>query len=135
MPPTLYSAIYLGALGECVGCYILSKYNIFLSNLDKEKEKFEKFDYRLSHDIYIDFKNWHYYEKDKEKTLSNIVKKAKIINAKKIYICNILFENFETSNTYKREGIMIVTIPWLFNDVTNKFNEEMISKMKEDYYG
>ena len=30
---------------------------------------------------------------------------------------------------------MIVTIPWLFNDVTNKFNEEMISKMKEDYYG
>lgn len=135
MPPTLYSAIYLGALGERVGFYILRKYNIFLSNLDDEKEKFEKFDYRLSQDIYIDFKNWHYYEKDKEKTLSKIVNKAKIINAEKIYICNILFENFEKSNTYKREGITIVTIPWLFNDVTNEFNEEMISKMKEDYYG
>lgn len=135
LPPTLYISIYLGALGESVGYYILSKYNIILSNLNNEKEKFEKFDYRLSQDIYIDFKNWYYYEKDKEKALSNIVRKAKLINAKKIYICNILFEKFETSNTYNRNGITIVTIPWLFNDAINKFNEEMISKMMEDYYG
>lgn len=135
MPPTLYSAIYLGALGECVGCYILSKFNIILSDLQNEKEKFEKFDYRLSKNVYIDFKNWHYYEKDKKKALSNIVKKAQLINAKKIYICNILFENFNISNIYNINGITIVTIPWLFNDFTNKFNDEMISKMKEDYYG
>ncbi len=55
MIPIVYNNIYKGALGEKVGKFLLEQ-DGSLELLDLDEDEFEKFDYKTSNGVYIDFK-------------------------------------------------------------------------------
>lgn len=115
MSPVLFHNIYKGALGEVAGKFILQRELGIELELITEPEYFEYFDFRLSKDVYVDFKNWKFsYVQDKDEIRADILKKAETIGAKRVYIINII------SNKNYKPSIMIdhrlVEIPMLIKE-------------------
>lgn len=83
LSPVLFHNIYKGALGEVAGKFILNReLGIELSPIT-EPEYFEFFDYKLSADVYVDFKNWKFtYVQDREEIRKDILRKLDAIGAK-----------------------------------------------------
>ena len=76
LSPVLFHNIYKGALGEVAGKFILNReLGIELSPIT-EPEYFEFFDYKLSSDVYVDFKNWKFtYVQDRDEIRKDILRK------------------------------------------------------------
>lgn len=132
MSPILFHNIYKGVLGEVSGKFILKReLGIELKPIT-EPDYFEFFDYRLSENVYVDFKNWKYsYIQDKEETRAEILKKADAIGAKRVYIINVV-----SDKEYKpaiRIDHRLVEIPKLINEkgTINKKCLHMI--LREDF--
>lgn len=137
MSPHLYNAIYKGALGEAIGSACFSKYNISINSIIDPKV-YELFDYHKN-DVYFDFKKWHSSFKISEKDqIDNINKKMNYGNIKKAYIINVLFEGYYDKEIegllYKYENKNIITISWLYDVYTGKFNEGALIDIKNSLF-
>lgn len=132
MSPVIFHNIYKGALGEIAGSYILKKERGIELHEIEDPERFEFFDFEMSPDVYVDFKNWKFtYTQDREKTLKEISRKIDAIGAKRVYIINIASnaDGFSTTSIDKR----IVEIPALIDEDGNIIHEMLDKIMREDY--
>lgn len=132
MSPVLFHNIYKGALGEVAGKFILSKeIGIELEPIT-EPEYFEFFDYRLSDDVYVDFKNWKFtYVQDRDEIRKDILRKVDYIGAKRVYIINIV-----SDKNYKPSAIAdqrLVEIPMLIREDGTVCYENLHMIHKEDF--
>ncbi len=132
MSPVLFHNIYKGALGEIAGKFILHReLGIELKPIT-EPEYFEYFDYRISDDVYIDFKNWKFtYVQDKDEIRKDILKKIESIKAKRVYIINVVSDkNYRPSVIVDQR---IVEIPMLIKEDGTVCYENLHMIRKEDF--
>jgi hypothetical protein len=132
MSPVLFHNIYKGALGEVAGKFILNKeLGIELSAIT-EPEYFEFFDYRLSADVYVDFKNWKFtYVQDRDEIRKDILRKLEAIGAKRVYVINVV-----SNKNYKPSSIVdqrLVEIPMLIKEDGTVCYENLHMIRKEDF--
>ena len=132
LSPVLFHNIYKGALGEVAGKFILNKeLGIELSPIT-EPEYFEFFDYKLSEDVYVDFKNWKFtYVQERDETRKDILRKLEAIGGKRVYIINIV-----SDNNYKPSAIVdqrLVEIPMLIKEDGTVCYENLHMIHKEDF--
>ena len=124
--PNVYYKIYLGALGECVGEFLLNQYlsqfNLKLERIDTI-DKYEKFDFVLGNDICVDFKHWiGGTDKDRESEVEKFITKLDKIGGKIGFIINILKPLDYKPEQYISKDNRLIIIPYLFDTETNKFN-------------
>lgn len=129
MTPAAYLQIYLGALGELLGKYIVETYcNIKLTEVGKDDiSLFELFDYQYN-DVYFDFKYWLNYEVDNEEYVEKALKKLDKVKGKCVIFVNILKRGEDIVNLNKTD--QIIQIPYLIGN-NSRVSESMIMKIKE----
>ena len=127
----LYKRIYKGALGEIVGQIILEQSGLKIFELN-QKNNFEQFDFKVSDNIMIDFKNWsNRYESDLKLNLKKINNKANKLNVDVVYIINVFKDSeqlYETKH-FVVNDIHVYTIPWLFDLSKKVINKEKITEL------
>ena len=132
MSPVLFHNIYKGALGEVAGKFILSReLGIELTTIT-EPEYFEFFDYKLSDDVYVDFKNWKFtYVQDRDEIRKDILKKLDVIGAKRVYVINVVSDkNYKPSACVDQR---LVEIPKLINEDGTVCYDNLHMIHKEDF--
>lgn len=116
MVPIIYNNIYKGALGEKAGKFIFEKETgVKLHNIT-DQNKFEKFDYKINEETYVDFKNWsggNYVDGNVER--KKIKTKMQQTGAKIVLVIN-LCSRFESMSMKVVEGDGIIEIPSLLNE-------------------
>ena len=132
LSPVLFHNIYKGALGEAAGMFILNReLGIELSPIT-EPEYFEFFDYKLSDDVYVDFKNWKFtYVQERDEIRKDILRKLESIGAKRVYIINVV-----SDKNYKPSAIVdlrLVEIPMLIREDGTVCYENLHMIRKEDF--
>lgn len=136
MAPAIYNNYYKGALGEVAGKFILTQeLGLEISSIDN-LEFYEKFDYKIGEDVYIDFKNWgNRTGIDGNSQHIKIKKKMKQIGARLVFIVNVQGDENFTPRQNLKDGI--IEIPSLINmdgDIV-KENIDLINKiLKGDDY-
>jgi len=100
------------------------------------ESEFEKFDYHVNHEMFVDFKNWDLYffnqllDKQKEK----ISRKASFVNAKSVFIINCFFSSITNHQEYDLDnGTKLVVIPWLYDTYKNRLNVDAINIIRDQY--
>jgi len=129
--PNVFGRIYLGALGEAVGEYVVNR---FLSNKDFKLERindlkrYEKFDFVYDNDKYIDFKYWSgNNDKDREKEVAHCLKKLDECGGSRCFIINILKpKNYEPELYISRDERLTI-IPYLYNPENKQWNREWLN--------
>jgi len=119
--PCLFNNVYKGALGEECGKLLLKRYGIELDDIE-ELSKFEKFDF-VKKGIYFDFKLWK--ESGYDLDYEHIRKKAKDVNAKYVFVINVIGDNSKIIN----EDENMILIPSLIDENTNEINKKAINKI------
>lgn len=132
MSPVLFHNIYKGALGEIAGRFILKReLGIELEPIT-QPDYFEFFDYRLSEDVYIDFKNWKFtYAQDREEIRKDILRKMDFIGAKRVYVINVF-----SSKEYKYSSTIdgrLIEIPRLIKEDGTICYDNLHRILKEDF--
>lgn len=118
MTPPLWNNIYKGALGEVVGCHLFKKVlNVELEEIN-ETSLFELFDYKVPNaSVFVDFKNWHEgMTTDKSEMIDKISDKAVKCGCKCIIVANIIAQTKSEISKVDKNGVRIVTIPYLVVD-------------------
>ena len=132
MIPIVYNNIYKGALGEKVGKFLIEQDGT-LKLLDLDKDEFEKFDYKISNGVYIDFK--YFGEStgkniDIEKLITKSEKKLDEINGKKVIIINCFGDDAKyIKRPIKRKNISIY--PFIIN-MKSEIDTTMIEEIRKD---
>lgn len=132
MSPVLFHNIYKGALGEVAGKYILSReLGIELATIT-EPEYFEFFDYRLSDNVYVDFKNWKFtYVQERDEIRKDILRKMDFIGAKRVYVINVVSDrNYKPGTIVDRR---LVEIPMLIKEDGTVCYENLHMICREDF--
>lgn len=128
MSPVAFQEIYLGALGEEAGRFILSDSGIRTEEIS-DPAKFELMDAAVSGipGAYIDYKHYRYQENAgaelrAESTLSNREKigiKAEMLNARGIFITGTVMPGVRMqprSESYQDRGFTVYYVPGLMNE-------------------
>lgn len=128
--PNVFIKIYLGALGECIGEFLLNQYlmrfNMKLERIDSI-EKYEKFDFTLGNDIYVDFKHWiGNFDKNRGKEIERFIDKLDKINGKRGFIINILKPDNYDPKQYISNDNRLIIIPYLYDTEKNKINIDAV---------
>lgn len=139
--PEIFNNIYKGALGEVIGQFLFEKYIIAPNRLQQlPLEIYERFDFKLDHGIFIDFKFW---DEDKRyiqnnemeddddfvhKQLQKIDNKINVIKSKgfdfnKVFIINILASSELFKMVVRADG-QLIEVPHLI-DKTDKNDFKM----------
>jgi hypothetical protein len=90
LSPPLFKNIYLGALGEAIGCHLLEQH------LGRPLQalapgEYELFDFKWSDGCYIDFKHWSATTvADAESEHENIAKKMQKLGARTVLVINLV---------------------------------------------
>lgn len=132
LSPVLFHNIYKGALGEVAGKFILSRELGSELSPITEPKYFEFFDYKLSDDVYVDFKNWKFtYVQDRDEIIKDILRKLDAIGAKRVYIINVV-----SGKNYKPSAIVdqrLVEIPMLIREDGTVCYENLHMIRREDF--
>ena len=133
--PNVFQKIYLGALGECVGEFLLNQYlSRFKLKLQRIEDinKYEKFDFVIGNDIYVDFKHWTgIFDKDRESEVQKFLDKLNKIEGKIGFIINILKpENYDPKQYISPDENLII-IPYLYDTETNIYNLDALKIIDE----
>lgn len=133
--PNVFQKIYLGALGECVGEFLLNQYlSRFKLKLQRIEDinKYEKFDFVIGNDIYVDFKHWTgILDKDRESEVQKFLDKLNKIEGKIGFIINILKpENYDPKQYISPDENLII-IPYLYDTETNIYNLDALKIIDE----
>lgn len=133
MSPVLFHNIYKGALGEVAGNFILRKeLGITLVPIT-EPDKFEFFDFEISRDVYVDFKNWKFtYKQDRENVKKEIRRKMARIAAKRVYIINLIGDDEQYMPTSQVDEC-IIEIPGLIDKKGNVIKRNLRMIKEEDF--
>lgn len=122
MSPSLYQQVYLGALGEVVGKFILERILGYdFENLDTECYEF--FDYKIKN-VYFDFKNWDKFIKDNDEYVQKVERKLNAIKGIKCFVINLLKR--ADSPAKINIGETVVQIPYLIDVETGELNMEAL---------
>ncbi|MCH3978077.1 MAG: hypothetical protein LKJ94_01825 [Candidatus Methanomethylophilus sp.] len=123
MSPPLFRNIYMGALGEKVGKFVLESHIEGL-NLDDitNHENYEMFDFQLPNGVFFDFKNWSTMHtsdsKHTEKIINQIFFKLKKCGGRKAFIINVVSDGRMNLNEMPdpriQDGMKIFEVPYLF---------------------
>lgn len=130
----LFKRVYTAAIGEVIGKFILNKFDIEVSEISNPAI-FEKFDFKLSEKVYIDFKNWsNNFVLDKDSQIRKNYNKVASIGAKTVFIVNIAQQGFNEIHTYTDiiKGLKIITIPWLYDTYKCEYYLKAIAYIKEE---
>lgn len=116
MCPVVFNNIYKGALGEVIGEFILrEKANIVLHEIT-DPDKFEKFDYCINDDVYVDFKHWkETFIQSESETIARIEKKLDEVGGVKAIVINIIADSEKYHYNLKDK---VVQIPYLCKEET-----------------
>lgn len=146
MNPNLYRSFYKGSLGEVCGEAILRQFGIPSKEIEVP-DLFEKFDFLLPFEIYLDMKHWHYgFFVPRETFLEKVSKKLDEIDAyneehhpnypKSIGIVANLIEEQPHFNDapiledYREfNGHRIYEVPWLFR-TPGEYNFKFLLKLQ-----
>ncbi len=124
--PNVFTRIYLGALGEAVGEFIVNKFlNKFNLKLDKirDTKRYEKYDFVFDENKYVDFKYWNgNLDKDREKEVDRCIKKLNECNGAHGYIINILKPKNYDPKQYISPDNKLTIIPYLYNQFNKTWN-------------
>lgn len=131
--PNVFGTIYLGALGEVIGEYIINHY-LSLYNLQLQRisilERYEKFDFVFDDDKYVDFKHWSgVSDKDREKEVKRILNKLDKVNGKHGFIINILKPQNYNPRDYESPDSRLTIIPYLWDPESKQFNQINLIKL------
>ena len=127
MSPPLFQQIYLGALGEVVGKFILELIlGLSLENLDCDFYEF--FDYKIG-SIYFDFKNWDKFIKDNDEYVKKVEWKLSSIKGAKCFVINLLKR--ADSQPKINMGETVVQIPYLIDGETSELNFDALDYISE----
>lgn len=140
MVPSLFRNIYMGALGETVGRFLIERdCETELSEMDPSN--FEQFDFLLPNGIPVDLKDWNesVYEDDNllQNTLDLISRKMDRCKVNEVVVVNIVAEKIdilERVHTYTvKDGKRIHVIPYLYGigKGINRSNDKAIELIKE----
>lgn len=132
LSPVLFHNIYKGVLGEAAGKFILNReLGIELLPIT-EPEFFEFFDYKLSEDVYVDFKNWKFtYVQDRDEIRKDILRKLEVIGGKRVYIINVVLnKNYRPSALADQR---LVEIPMLIRENGTVCYENLRMIHREDF--
>lgn len=126
--PNVFTRIYLGALGEAVGEYLinrfLNQYNLRLERI-RDIKRYEKYDFVFDNDKYVDFKYWNgNFDKEREKEIERCIKKLNVCGGKHGYIINILKPKNYDPKQYVSPDNRITIIPYLYDPETKNWNME-----------
>lgn len=132
LSPVLFHNIYKGALGEVAGKLILNReLGIELLPIT-EPDYFEFFDYKLSEDVYVDFKNWKFtYVQERDEIRKDILRKLEAIGGKRVYIINVV-----SDKNYKPSAIVdqrLVEIPMIIKEDGTVCYDNLHMIHKEDF--
>ena len=128
--PPMFRNIYLGALGEEVGKFLLEE-NLQIELLELPEYQFELFDYKVNEVVFVDFKHWHESTAfDAEKQHQKILDKLDRANGQKVFIINILAD--QKFKITKSSSGRIVEIPYLFNPSTKELNHEALNIIRSE---
>ena len=132
MSPVLFHNIYKGALGEVAGKVILNRELGIELKAITEPECFEFFDYKLSDNVYVDFKNWKFtYVQDRDEIRKDILRKLDYVGAKRVYIINVVSDkNYRPSTIVDQR---LVEIPMLIKSDGSVCYENLHMIRKEDF--
>lgn len=126
--PNVFNRIYLGALGEVVGEFLLNRYlNKFGKHLERitSLERYEKFDFVFDNDKYIDFKYWAgITDKDRQKEVERVIRKLDKCNGSIGFIVNILKPANYNPKEYESPDGRLIIIPYLYDPQTKTWNLE-----------
>lgn len=131
--PNVFYKIYLGALGECIGEFLLNQH-LMQFNMKLERinsiEKYEKFDFVIENDIYVDFKHWSgITDKDRDIETERFIKKLDKINGKIGFIINILKPINYNPKQYISNDNRLIIIPYLYDSEMEKLNLEAFNSI------
>ena len=113
LTPPMFNNIYKGALGEVCGKHILETI-LKIPLLELEINEFERFDFKIDQNIYIDFKLWNdkiAVEADQE--IEKIRNKMDEVGAEKVFIINILGSSDSPFRERISSDSKIVQVPYL----------------------
>lgn len=134
--PATFQRIYKGAIGEIAVKAILEAHGIIIKEIVDNKH-FEKFDY-YNGQVFYDMKNWSEdFYKNKSEMIDKIAKKVEKVGAKRVFIINVLKNNYQDIHKNIIQDGIIYEISWLYDSRNNIYNIEAINLMKESqiYYG
>lgn len=116
MCPVVFNKIYKGALGETVGEFLLrEKANIVLHEIT-DPHKFEKFDYFINDDVYVDFKHWkETFIQSESEAIEKIENKLEEVGGVKAIVINIIADSEKYHYNSKDK---VVQIPYLCKEET-----------------
>lgn len=127
MSPSLYQQVYLGALGEVVGKFILEKeLGYDLENLSCDFYEF--FDYKKGN-IYFDFKNWDKFIKDNDEYVKKVEWKLSTVKGAKCFVINLLKRADAPAKI--NVGETVIQIPYLVDGETGELNFEAINYISD----
>lgn len=133
--PNVFNRIYLGALGEVVGEFLINRYlNKFGKHLERitSLERYEKFDFVFDNDKYIDFKYWAgITDKDRQKEIERIIKKLDKCNGSIGFVVNILKPNNYNPKEYESPDGRLIIIPYLYDPQTGIWNLEGLTLLSK----
>lgn len=128
MNPSFFKQVYLGALGEVVGKYILEKELGFdLEEID-EVNHYELFDYKLKN-IYFDFKHWDMFRINNEEYVQKVQRKLKRVNGEKAVVINLIKRT--EARIKNSVDDMVVQVPYLIDSESGTINYKIIEEIDE----
>lgn len=134
--PNVFKRIYLGALGEVVGEFLVNRYlnNKFDIRLERITllERYEKFDFVFDNDKYIDFKYWTgITDKDRQNEVKRVLNKLDKCGGSIGFIVNILKPSNYDPKEYESPDNRLVIIPYLYDTKTKTWNIEGLKLLTE----
>lgn len=134
--PNVFNRIYLGALGEVVGEFLVNRYLTSKLGIKLERiatlEHYEKFDFMFDNDKYIDFKYWTgITDKDRQKEVERILNKLDKCNGSIGFIINILKPTNYKPEEYESPNNRLIIIPYLYDPKTKTWNMEGLKLLTE----
>ena len=128
-----------GEQGEMAGKFILRKELGMICNDITDGVRYERFDVELNSDVYIDFKNYTNGElspKRMRELIEKTQEKAVKINAKKVYIVNLIADETGTVQAYDdntEKSVQVVYINGLLDKQGCIIRPHLSQFLKEDY--
>ena len=128
MSPSLFKQVYLGALGEVVGKYILEKeLGWDLKEID-EVSHYELFDYKLNN-IYFDFKHWDMFRINNDEYVQKVQRKLNRVKGEKAIVINLIKRT--DAKIKESADEMVIQVPYLIDSESETINFKIIEEIGE----
>lgn len=133
--PPVFNKIYLGALGEAVGEFLINRlvkpFNLKLERIT-DTQYYEKFDFVLKNELYVDFKHWTgSFDKEREKEVNRIINKLNTCQGKNALIINILKPDNYSPEKYVSPDNRLIIIPYLYDFESKTWNSDALAIIKK----